>query len=183
MHFTLDNLKGFIGFWLLSRFFFICWSQEFFLSKFNSFLVYFQGYIHAKPSPWLFLSRHFQLKLSISSFMSAISCLEMGQTYWLVIAAASLASLSKRLLGGKKWVIVCYSWGRRLQEVWQGHLVKFKDGSKGQMYDRGTQIMAACSQAPHKCTGKPIGVIVPIYSRHCGQEVLRASLFLLILVI
>jgi len=34
--------------------------------------------------------------------MPAPSCLEMGQMYWLVIAAASLASLSEWLLGGEK---------------------------------------------------------------------------------
>lgn len=53
----------------------------------------------------------------------------------------------------------------------KGHLVEFKDGSQEQMYGTGTQILATCSQAPHKCTGKAIGVIVPIYSRQWGQEV------------
>lgn len=33
--------------------------------------------------------------------MSANSCLDKGQMYWLVMAAASLASLSERLWEGK----------------------------------------------------------------------------------
>lgn len=103
----------YISLWIISEvslafdcfpglFLFICLSQEFFISK--SLPVYFQGHTCAKLSPWLFLSLHlhsepsvFCSEPSVSSFMSATSCLEKGQMYWLVMAAASLASLSEWL--------------------------------------------------------------------------------------
>lgn len=93
VHFNLAYRRGFIVGCGLFFFFFSAFQnfvlfadlKSFSKEKSNDFSLYFQGCLHAKSSPWLFLTEHwfsFHLQSKTTPFTSVTSCRAGKCTGW-----------------------------------------------------------------------------------------------------